>query len=599
MSSQNPCGKHDGQNSSIAKDVQKAAIQLDTLSSFTGFLPAVVPTIFLGPATDIVGRRMGFILPLLGTICRSLVFLFVYGLKVSVYFMYIGTVLEGLGGGFGAFMMTSFSASADITTPGAQRGLRICIIEAVNVVASSLAGFVSGQWRKRSYEEPVMFCAAFGVFWLIFALWVMPETLDKAGQNNRLAARSEPDARERFERGKVGGNYGSDLSSEGTDTQEVMSSRTRQGNELGRSGHTLTDDGFLSCSIQGHASESDRDFTESGISYNSTKISHNVVPSPPVSPNMSSARPVRFHDYGRYVPQTSGTPVPVERCDSFVCSNSARPLDSRLSTTHPAQLSSNQCGHVCGREHTESRARERDNTERDDRSCCGRGLAKVGRSFKVYFRVMPEIPARRLTLTLCFLAFLLTVSVNFSKPTLETVYRMTTLCWDAVLETQFDSGFLLQHWLFILIALHVFQKRRGVSDISMAMLGCVSGIAAPLVFAFAKNNVIVFISATCGTFARVLIPMLRSIASSVVDVDEQGALFASYACVELAGAAVFGLAFGQFYKATVDLWTGIVFLVLAAIMLLVFVILLFLAQLLRRYGHAQSYAGYGSTTDRE
>ncbi|KAK7474115.1 hypothetical protein BaRGS_00034644, partial [Batillaria attramentaria] len=553
-SSLNPCGKggnHSYPDEHRARQVQKAAIQLDVLASFTGFLPAVIPTIFLGPATDVLGRRIGFVLPVLGTVARSLVFLFVYGTGASVYYMYIGTTLEGLGGGFGSFLMTSFSAAADVTTPGPQRALRICIIEAVNVGASSLAGFISGQWRKSSYEHPVMFCAAFGVVCLAFALWVIPETWHP-GQ-----APPSPDIRREDPRGVQ--DKGSNIPNNHRGiAQEVTSSSGRQQNECGEAGPGYTDEGFVPCSIQAHASESDfsasREFLESGSSYNSTKKTHanTTLSSPPTTPGAMSPGPIPFQGHGYYVPQSNRPSVDVESCESFVCSNSPR------RASRPP-LPASQPRSDGGDTHS---------------SCCGTALRGVARSVKVYFRVNPELPARRCVLVLCFTAFILTVAVNFSKPVVETVYRMGELCWNAIKETEFDSGWLIAHWVCILIALHVFQRRLGVPDVYIAMMGCVSGIAAPAVFAFAKNSAIVFVSAACGTMGRALIPMLRSMASAVVDTDEQGALFASFACVELAGAALFGMAFGQLYRVTLDIWTGIVFLVLAGIMVLVFILLM-------------------------
>ena len=40
-------------------------------------------------------RRVGFVLPLLGTVARAIVFLLVLGSGASVYYIYIGTVMEG------------------------------------------------------------------------------------------------------------------------------------------------------------------------------------------------------------------------------------------------------------------------------------------------------------------------------------------------------------------------------------------------------------------------------------------------------------------------------------------------------------------------
>ena len=52
-----------------------------------------------------------------------------------------------------------------------------------------------------------------------------------------------------------------------------------------------------------------------------------------------------------------------------------------------------------------------------------------------------------------------------------------------------------------------------------------------------------------------------------------GALFASYAVVELAGAAVFDMAASQVYKATVHIWKGIIFLIMVLFFIVVMIIL--------------------------
>ncbi|XP_076471062.1 proton-coupled folate transporter-like [Babylonia areolata] len=182
MSSLNPCGTNQSAgghaaDQTRAENVQKEALQLTMVGSFSVYMTAVLPALFIGPLTDRIGRRLGFALPVLGVVLRGIVFLLVLGTGANVYFIYIGTVLEGLGGGFGTLLMTSFSAAADVTKPGRQRALRICIIEAVQVLGSALAGFIAGQWRRVNYTQPLMLAAAVGVLTLMFALWAMPETL--------------------------------------------------------------------------------------------------------------------------------------------------------------------------------------------------------------------------------------------------------------------------------------------------------------------------------------------------------------------------------------------------------------------------------------
>ncbi|XP_076471067.1 proton-coupled folate transporter-like [Babylonia areolata] len=235
---------------------------------------------------------------------------------------------------------------------------------------------------------------------------------------------------------------------------------------------------------------------------------------------------------------------------------------------------------------------ERTSPTSSSSSYCSLALRNIRNSWGVYFRSDDAAhPGRRCVLLLCFVCFLLTVAVNFSKPGVETVFRLGELCWNAVKETEFDSGWLVQHWLFILVALHVLQGRLKARNVSVALVGCVSALLAPLIFSMATlpgisgtlANTLVFVSAGSGTLARALIPMLRAMSSAVVSLDEQGALFASYACVELAGAAVFDLAASQVYKATVHLWKGIIFVIMTFFFVVVLILLIILSVLQRRW----------------
>lgn len=62
MDSLNPCGKGTAEHKDEdkARRVKQEAVQLDVMAAFTGYLPAVIPTIFLGPVTDRFGRWAHF-----------------------------------------------------------------------------------------------------------------------------------------------------------------------------------------------------------------------------------------------------------------------------------------------------------------------------------------------------------------------------------------------------------------------------------------------------------------------------------------------------------------------------------------------------------
>ena len=134
-------------------------------------------------------------------------------------------------------------------------------------------------------------------------------------------------------------------------------------------------------------------------------------------------------------------------------------------------------------------------------TCCSVAVTNLRKCWGVYFRSdTTSHPARRYVLTLCFFSFLLTVAVNFSKPSVEQVFRMSQLCWNAVKESEFESGWLVSHWVCILVVLHVLQHRLHVSNVYLAMIGCVSAICALVIFSAATlpdisdnvSNILVF-----------------------------------------------------------------------------------------------------------
>jgi hypothetical protein len=57
MDSLNPCGQHSqSPDKAKAEDMQKEYLQLLMIGNFCDFMTAVIPTLFIGPATDALGR---------------------------------------------------------------------------------------------------------------------------------------------------------------------------------------------------------------------------------------------------------------------------------------------------------------------------------------------------------------------------------------------------------------------------------------------------------------------------------------------------------------------------------------------------------------
>lgn len=50
-------------------------------------------------------------------------------------------------------------------------------------------------------------------------------------------------------------------------------------------------------------------------------------------------------------------------------------------------------------------------------------------------------------------------------------------------------------------------------------------------------------------------------------------MFAGYACVELAGAALFNIAVGKLYNTVAPIWNGIIFVIFAAVLCIILLLL--------------------------
>ena len=288
----------------------------------------------------------------------------------------------------------------------------------LQVLGSSLATFVAGQWRRENYTQPLILAAAVGVLSLIYALWFWPETL----RPRPPGSPSPPGPPQPQTPGRCGSGGGGSGGGGGLEHPEE---RKADGGVLSGVGRSTPLDQGHDTRVTGHVGI-DSDAADFGDVVNGRPASGESL-----SRDGSGNCPVRVSDSSRHGRKP---PAPPE--------NTA--------------------------------------------TCCSLASTNVRRSWGVYFRSdSTSHPARRCVLALCFVSFLLTVAVNFSKPSVEQVFRMSELCWDAVKESEFESGWLVSHWVCILVFLHLLQHRFRVSDVYLAIVSCVSAICAPVVFSAA------------------------------------------------------------------------------------------------------------------
>ncbi|XP_046575150.1 LOW QUALITY PROTEIN: proton-coupled folate transporter-like [Haliotis rubra] len=170
-------------NSSASEVELKVQTETSTVMMYLLFastFSGVLPTIFLGSLTDRHGRKIACILAILGSTCKQLIYVVIFNLDANVNYLYIGNVVEGLCGYYGAMLVALFGTIADITEPGKQRAFRITTTEGCLFLASAVAIGASGVWIENSgYLQPLYTMIGISALNMAVVLFILPETRKK------------------------------------------------------------------------------------------------------------------------------------------------------------------------------------------------------------------------------------------------------------------------------------------------------------------------------------------------------------------------------------------------------------------------------------
>ncbi|XP_068173365.1 proton-coupled folate transporter-like [Antennarius striatus] len=170
----------------------------------------------------------------------------------------------------------------------------------------------------------------------------------------------------------------------------------------------------------------------------------------------------------------------------------------------------------------------------------------------------------RCKLWLYMLCFFLVLTVHFGSRSLYVLYELSSpLCWGPTL-IGFGSAALHLVYLTSLLGLKIMQ--RCLVDSWLALMGLASNIAGMVVFSVADTTLLMFAGYGLCFLSMVTTPVIRSKLSKLVDPSEQGALFASVACVESLSLLVSISLFNSLYPATRYFMKGFIFLFAAMIL---------------------------------
>ncbi|CAJ1065567.1 proton-coupled folate transporter [Xyrichtys novacula] len=177
-----------------------------------------------------------------------------------------------------------------------------------------------------------------------------------------------------------------------------------------------------------------------------------------------------------------------------------------------------------------------------------------------------QTSANRYKLWLYLLSLALVVTVHFGSRELFVLYELSSpLCWGSTL-IGYGAAALQMAYLTSLMGLKLMKTC--LKDSWIAVVGLVSNISGMLVFSVADTTVLMFVGYGLLFLFMAPLPVLRSKLSKLVAPSEQGALFATIACMDslcfLAGSGLFN----SIYPLTLTFMKGFLFLCAAVLLVI-------------------------------
>lgn len=175
--------------------------------------------------------------------------------------------------------------------------------------------------------------------------------------------------------------------------------------------------------------------------------------------------------------------------------------------------------------------------------------------YKSLYRLYSE---GRLSLCLYALCFFIVVTVHFGTKDILVLFELSSpLCWGS---DWIGYGLALEHLTYLSSLLGLKLMQPCISDSGIAEIGLLSNIAGLAVFSVAATSSLMFTGYGLRVLGMTTTPVLRAKMSKLVEVTDQGALFASVACVESACSLASTVVFSSLYPATLYFMKGFSFL---------------------------------------
>ena len=148
-------------------------------------IPALFTTLLICSFTDVSGRKFGLILPCLGAVMKGLVYLIVIYGKAPIIYLFIGNILEGLGGSHMTLHSSAFAYLSEVLLNDRHRSFRFTIVQAVICLATAIGNLVMGHIiRTWGYAVSFLFVTVLFLATTLHVIFLLPESKPAASQRD-------------------------------------------------------------------------------------------------------------------------------------------------------------------------------------------------------------------------------------------------------------------------------------------------------------------------------------------------------------------------------------------------------------------------------
>ena len=173
---------HSDESYILREQVQAQAANWNMYKSLVNFLPTTLAPIIYGSLGDKLGRRLLLIIPSIGSILYVSIYMAIIKFNLPVWVILFSCV-SSLFGGFGVLFTGAFAYLSD-TVPPERRALRMTIVDVVALSNGAIANLFVGYWiRAQGFLWPLVFVLCGKIICLLYAIFLVPETLTKNGSN--------------------------------------------------------------------------------------------------------------------------------------------------------------------------------------------------------------------------------------------------------------------------------------------------------------------------------------------------------------------------------------------------------------------------------